>query len=325
MAITKIIPELADGIIDTIDALTKTDIGLGSVDNTSDADKPISTATQTALDLKQPLDADLTAIATLTTTSFGRGFLDLADQAAGRTKLDIAQKQSSTLDSTAGKGLIVGGFGLGGKNATISDADALLITGMYTVPSTWTGSPFAGTNGNNQGYLFHQQWDIANNNYAIQDFSNVNNIWAHFRRRKDAGVWGAWYSVYDQKNILGAVSQSSGVATGAVIERGSNANGEFVKFADGTMICTRQWSASLAVTTIYAEGYYGVIPWTYPATFSTIHHGSLTGKSSGRLAFMCGLADNAFSTTTINFYLFDIDASHTATYLMGAFAIGRWF
>ena len=31
---------------------TKTDIGLSNVDNTSDANKPISTATQTALNLK---------------------------------------------------------------------------------------------------------------------------------------------------------------------------------------------------------------------------------------------------------------------------------
>jgi hypothetical protein len=33
---------------------TKTDVGLGNVDNTSDSDKPISTATQTALDVKIP-------------------------------------------------------------------------------------------------------------------------------------------------------------------------------------------------------------------------------------------------------------------------------
>lgn len=35
--------------------LTKTDVALGNVDNTSDVNKPISTATQTALDLKAPL------------------------------------------------------------------------------------------------------------------------------------------------------------------------------------------------------------------------------------------------------------------------------
>jgi hypothetical protein len=37
----------------------------------------------------QPLDSDLTAIAALTTTAFGRGFLDLADAAAARTKLAL--------------------------------------------------------------------------------------------------------------------------------------------------------------------------------------------------------------------------------------------
>ena len=34
--------------------VTKADVGLGNVDNTADADKPISTATQTALDAKEP-------------------------------------------------------------------------------------------------------------------------------------------------------------------------------------------------------------------------------------------------------------------------------
>ena len=33
-------------------SVTKTQVGLGNVDNTADADKPVSTATQTALNLK---------------------------------------------------------------------------------------------------------------------------------------------------------------------------------------------------------------------------------------------------------------------------------
>jgi hypothetical protein len=45
---------------------SRTNLGIGNVDNTSDANKPVSTATQTALDLKQDADADLTAIAGLT-------------------------------------------------------------------------------------------------------------------------------------------------------------------------------------------------------------------------------------------------------------------
>jgi hypothetical protein len=47
-------------------SLVKADVGLGSVDNTSDANKPISTATQTALNAKQPLADNLTDIAALT-------------------------------------------------------------------------------------------------------------------------------------------------------------------------------------------------------------------------------------------------------------------
>ena len=46
----------ADGAVSTaVAALTKSSVGLGNVDNTSDANKPVSTATQTALDLKAPL------------------------------------------------------------------------------------------------------------------------------------------------------------------------------------------------------------------------------------------------------------------------------
>jgi hypothetical protein len=39
----------------SVTGLTKSMVGLGNVDNTADADKPISTATQTVLDLKAPL------------------------------------------------------------------------------------------------------------------------------------------------------------------------------------------------------------------------------------------------------------------------------
>lgn len=75
----------------TVSGITKAMVGLGNVDNTSDANKPVSAAQQTALDGKQPLDSDLTAIAALTTTTFGRARLTDADAAAAKTALVLTK------------------------------------------------------------------------------------------------------------------------------------------------------------------------------------------------------------------------------------------
>jgi hypothetical protein len=48
------IQTLTNKTITTPAGLVKSDVGLGNVDNTTDANKPVSTATQTALDLKAP-------------------------------------------------------------------------------------------------------------------------------------------------------------------------------------------------------------------------------------------------------------------------------
>ena len=56
---------LTSPVINTPTGIVKGDVGLGNVDNTSDVNKPVSTAQQSALDGKQPLDSDLTAIAAI--------------------------------------------------------------------------------------------------------------------------------------------------------------------------------------------------------------------------------------------------------------------
>lgn len=58
---------------------------------------------------------------------------------------------------------------------------------------------------------------------------------------------------------VGTVSESGGVPTGAIIESGSNANGKYIKYADGTMIC--QMKAILqggvnSITLDYPQAFY---------------------------------------------------------------------
>jgi hypothetical protein len=59
---------LTSPVINTPTGITKTDVGLANVDNTTDAGKPVSTATQTALDLKANLSAP-TFTGTVTSTN----------------------------------------------------------------------------------------------------------------------------------------------------------------------------------------------------------------------------------------------------------------
>lgn len=66
------------------------------------------------------------------------------------------------------------------------------------------------------------------------------------------------------QDIRGTVSQSGGVPTGALVERGSNVNGEYARFSDGTQMCWQD-----AVTLTYTSADVISYAWTFPATFSS--------------------------------------------------------
>lgn len=69
--------------------LVKADVGLGSVDNTSDASKPVSTATQTALNGKAATVHTHVASDITDSTSLGRSILSAASITAARAALGI--------------------------------------------------------------------------------------------------------------------------------------------------------------------------------------------------------------------------------------------
>ncbi|WP_330508086.1 phage tail protein [Pseudomonas putida] len=63
--------------------------------------------------------------------------------------------------------------------------------------------------------------------------------------------------------ILGTVSQSGGVPTGAIMETGSNANGTYFKFANGCLAC---YATGLSLTFSNVSNLQ--TSWTYPSIFS---------------------------------------------------------
>jgi hypothetical protein len=118
--------------------------------------------------------------------------------------------------------------------------------------------------------------------------------------------------------IVGTVSQSGGVPTGAIIERGSNANGAFVKYADGTMICTRQFSNISTTNSVDSLFRSASQIWTFPVAYSTLN--CVQGAASSTNSYA---SEIEFSTTSSEFFVTSSrSGTNRAAYLS---AIGRWF
>lgn len=125
---------------------------------------------------------------------------------------------------------------------------------------------------------------------------------------------------YRSGNVLGTVSQSGGTPTGAVIERGSNANGEYVRYADGTQVC---WGtvASAAATTasgpLFTSGSNG---WTFPVAFISAPNVTASASISASFANAVGP-----TTTAVSLIRFCTVTDAVTTRTISAIAVGRWF
>lgn len=127
----------------TWQTLNKSAVGLGNVDNTSDANKPVSTATQTALNDKVA-KGDIQAITKggtgATTAAAARTNLGLGDAA-----LKAVGKLNGQLSEFTGNGL--GGNGYGGIAPVIPGGMDLqaysYVTGWYGLAGTYVNSPIA--------------------------------------------------------------------------------------------------------------------------------------------------------------------------------------
>jgi hypothetical protein len=184
-----------------------------------------------------------------------------------------AAVQSSPTDTTASKVLLNGGHGLGGVgiNATNGDCNDITASGLYTFDSETLNSPSFTLNGT---ILHIARTADIHTQLAISRASSSLGRFA-VRAVDSATGWSEWREGYTQGSILGTVSQSGGVPTGALIQRGSNANGEYVRLADGTQYV---WSVvSVDVTTT------GTQTFTLPAAFVTDSVGSIHPASASHL------------------------------------------
>ena len=131
----------------SVTGLTKASVGLDNVDNTSDADKPISDATQTALDAKQDV-ANLVTSFSVTPSDAKYPSEKLVNDALNQTNQRVTGVENDTQalstnkqdKLTAGTNITISGTTISAKDTTytaganidISDANAISVTGVYT-------------------------------------------------------------------------------------------------------------------------------------------------------------------------------------------------
>lgn len=264
---------------------------------------------------------------TTSITSMARTFLSSADEAAARAAIDVAQKQTNAFDEGSGKGLIVGAFGLGAHTlSTEADLDTI-------APGTsffrWGGTTANRPSDYGVGIQFERAAGVIQQLGVTAGGGIVTRV---FNRGQTGVPWDPPIppSVYQRSNILGSVSLSGGVPTGAIVERGSTSSGEYVRFADGTQICWGSAGTVGADTTITQNPYVfystSVLAAPFPAAFATIPNVACqTRRVSGTGVQWVVEAGMTISTTAVGNLRVGSNVGNLGTAEVTYLAIGRWF
>lgn len=234
--------------------------------------------------------------------------------------------------------VIVGGVPYTLPVKTVNSNTSLTLVSNYTGPTqsgaAWFAVPRVALNMVTAALVAQSAEALRGLNYDKQNwqsiFSGTGNVTV---KLPDGSEWTgpAWNSFKSaaRADILGTVSQSGGVPTGAIIEKGANSNGEYVRFADGTQICRMVFSAADAANkNLTASGGLGGYRTSqnvvaFPASFAAppccSGHINNNGQNvrielvSGSLA-SCQFAFHAINTGT-----------YTGSDTIYITAIGRWF
>ncbi|WP_089167847.1 hypothetical protein [Azotobacter chroococcum] len=250
------------------------------------------------------------------------------DGDAGRTAFDKinqnfsdgANAASRLVGQAYGQVLVAGGAaGLASTAETIDDWHNVNKTGWF-MGSNLPNAPYAAT-------WFIGHYEKHNDSYGtlvVQAFTAVYP--ETYTKNKVAGVWGPWQRTLTPAGLVGTVAvDGNGKPSGAVIETGSNANGWYVRFADGTQLCglgTVVTANTAASGALFIDEVAGGSLWTFPAAF--ISPPAVHGHMNISVAWLVGQYPAVISNTQVRFTL--LSALALSNISIGAYfmAVGRW-
>lgn len=236
----------------------------------------------------------------------------------------MATTQSAT-DTTIGRVPVLrqsaGGSGIFGLGAVLAppeldDLDATTSpSGFYRVSAETFNSANRPASTSDMAHLILTRHDAVSGGRQFFG-SSIQSDWWH-RLHKDDD-WQPWRKLYDSGNILGDVGiDSDNTPTGAIIDRGDNTNGEYIRFADGTQICCQMLSSDAAAKVV----------WDFPVQFAAVP--CVTG-----MAVVTGdpfvsapqvVTYGEIATDAVSFAVTQTDTASKVTTPVHHIAIGRWW
>lgn len=229
--------------------------------------------------------------------------------AGARTALDL-ERVSSSADVTPGRLVTPGWMGWGTAGGLLlpgANASQELPSGLYYTTPTWTGSPFAGNDPRNRGYLMCLPWGQAG--YQSQQFSPLSQVANNpimFRTNVN-GAWGPWDPIItsissgtDPALALGGLLSSS-VVNGYSIFKFSNGDAHIIGPAPTSASVGANSIASVSVTvpSIFISTNYSVPSISITGSTNSDHYGttniSMSTATTVQLSIRNGATAQTFS------------------------------
>lgn len=218
--------------------------------------------------------------------------------------VELAKAASST-DNTAGRLLKVGDAGILRQDLQTSTLNSSgYPTQFHRIDTADPENPFGGGVPN-----LHIQHQSGATPASIDVAFDLGTSRIKFRRILGATV-SDWLDIATSEN-------------NSLIEFGSNANGSFTKFPDGTLICYANiTNPSKAMTSPFIGGFRSdANVWSYPSSF--ISTPSISGITDNASAVSISLL-SATSSSSASFVYSSFDSQAAADRFVSITAIGRW-
>ena len=226
---------LTSPVINTPTGITKSDVGLANVDNTTDAGKPVSTATQTALDLKAPLASPTFTgtVAGITSTMVGLGNVDNTSDAskpvstATQTALDL--KVDESLFDAKGDLLVASADNTPAKLSVGTNGYLLTANSSATNGVEWAAAPVSlpSQTGNSGYYLTTNGTSASWGALVVPITTGTATVSANTATTVDTTALSAFTSI----EYMVSLKQGSKVRTSKVVVQTDGTSVDMTEFA----------------------------------------------------------------------------------------------